>query len=301
LLLGIFSLLGKWTLRNVRVVSKKWCNIANGLVYLKFPYHGCEQNAAEFLLLAPSRLPLEISSSWYPLKRKDQLDTMLDQFDQLESISLIVKRSYCPRCSTFPDTDLDHLESTLFWRICELIEGKKIRLKSLTFAPYSLGRPSANIVAKLGENFPAQYRCLEELTLPMMTEDGGIGNLYKFNQSCRGLKKLRIEMVSLWFPSDISWEDLSHLQLRIQRISGEDLQEFTAFLRRHKRLKRIVLYVKRLQNDQVEDDQQRDDQQRDDQQEGDEQEQLIKEILAMLRDIDHDVRIVDTFDRNWAE
>jgi hypothetical protein len=105
-------------------------------------------------------------------------------------------------------------------------------------------------------------------------------------------------MLSLRFPSDISWEDLSYLQLRIQRISREDLQEFAAFLRRHKKLKRIVLCIKQLENDQVEDDQQEEG---DDQQEGNEQEQLIKEVLAMLQGIDHDVRIVDTFGRKWAE
>lgn len=247
---------------------------------MRFSYDGCKQIAAEFLLLAPFRLPLEITSCWYPLELyEDQLDTMLAPLHQLESISLNLQRHLCRRCDIVELLDLDHLESTLFWKICELIERKGIHLKCLTCLEDS--KPPAKILAKLGENFPAQYRSLEELTLSVATEIGDVGI---FSRSSPGLNKLRIELVSLRFPSDIYWKYLSYLQLRIQRISRDDLQEFTAFLQRHSRLKRIVLCVRRVLR-----------------QEEDKQEQLIADIRVILRDIEHDVRIVDTFGVKWVE
>jgi hypothetical protein len=77
----------------------------------------------------------------------------------------------------------------------------------------------------------------------------------------------------------------SYLQLRVQRVSKQDLEGFAAFFQRHKSLKRIVLCLERQQNNEEDDDQQEGDEEEDEERD----EQLIKKIQAILQGIDHDV------------
>ena len=200
--LCVFSFLNLRNLRRARLVCKTWCGIAESFLHLRFEYHGCDQNAVQFLQLAPIRLPLEISSHWYSLEpHKDQLDANLDQLKQLESISLSLARGLCRSCDEFPSVDLDNLESTPFWRICKLIEETKICLQSLNLAQHTRDSRSAKFLPRLAENFPIQYLSLEELTLNAIPENGDIGAFYKFIQTCQRLKRLRIGMTSLQFPT----------------------------------------------------------------------------------------------------
>jgi hypothetical protein len=166
---------------------------------------------------------------------------------------------------------------------------------------------------ELTENFSVQYLRLEELTLTLLPEESNIEAVYKFIQSCQGLKRLRIGTTSLQFLSEIFCEDLSYLQFRVQHIQRQDLEGFADFFRRHRSLKRVVLCLDRLKHSEDGDDQAGDNQREgDDAQAGDdereeheededEQEQIIKEIQAILEGIDHDVRIVDPGDRKWVE
>jgi hypothetical protein len=75
------------------------------------------------------------------------------------------------------------------------------------------------------------------------------------------------------------------------------LDELAAFFGRHKRLKRIVLCLERLEHDEEDNDRQEEDGQQD----GERNDQLVKKIQAIFGGIHHDIRVVDSMNYKWIE
>lgn len=161
---------------------------------------------------------------------------------------------------------------------------------------------SISFLPSLVENFPRQYLSLEELTLSAIPKDDHIESIYKFIGSCQRLKRLRIGIPSLRVLSDVSWEKLSYVQLRVEYISMQDVEQFATFFRRYTSLKRIVICLEWPQSNVGEDDQveeyderEDDDQSQEDELQEDEEGdvQLLRKIRATVQGIKHHVCIVD--------